>query len=426
MRTVVPAGIMLAAKSAVLFSFIATEIQAFLQIHHPEHLEQSSHHLPVFHLGFTFSFPVYQTGINSGTLLRWTKGFEIPDTPGKDVCQLLQCEIDNLHLPVKVTALINDAAGTIMSRAYSLPPSSIQTSIGMILGTGTNAVYVEKLANITKPLPGRFDDSTGSMLISIEWGSFDNKLAVLPCTSFDAELDSFSANPGNQIFEKRVSGMFLGELLRLTLVALYDDASLDLFKGTKDAQHTPIDMSGLRTRWSVDSTILSMAEADNSSNLQILKQAIQEAFGIWSSSVTLEEAKAVKKLAHAIGTRAGRLAGMSTAAVVLKTGLLEKSGHIQQPTHSTEVNNSGAASEAVMIGVDSTAASKNFDEDVLVDIAFDGSVIEFYPGFDAIMRRTYHIIPGIGPAGEKKIKFGLAKDGSSVGAAIIALLATNT
>lgn len=30
-------------------------------------------------LGFTFSFPVMQTSINSGNLIRWTKGFSIDD-----------------------------------------------------------------------------------------------------------------------------------------------------------------------------------------------------------------------------------------------------------------------------------------------------------------------------------------------------------
>jgi len=30
-------------------------------------------------LGFTFSFPVKQTSISSGTLIRWTKGFKIED-----------------------------------------------------------------------------------------------------------------------------------------------------------------------------------------------------------------------------------------------------------------------------------------------------------------------------------------------------------
>lgn len=100
---------------------------------------------------------------------------------------------------------MHDAAGTIMSRAYSLPPSLIQTTIVIILGTGTNCVYLEKLENIVKlPVMEEYDRLIGSMLVSTEWGSFENKLAVLPSTPFDQELDYFSPNPGNQMFEKRV------------------------------------------------------------------------------------------------------------------------------------------------------------------------------------------------------------------------------
>jgi hexokinase len=62
----------------------------------------------------------------------------------------------------------------------------------------------------------------------------------------------------------------------------------------------------------------------------------------------------------------------------------------------------------------------------VIDIAVDGSVVEFYPGFENYMREALRSVDGIGPAGEKKIRIGIAKDGSSVGAAIIALLATKS
>lgn len=59
----------------------------------------------------------------------------------------------------------------------------------------------------------------------------------------------------------------------------------------------------------------------------------------------------------------------------------------------------------------------------IVDIGVDGSLIEFYPGFEAYMREALRAVKGIGAVGEKRIRIGIAKDGSSVGAAIIALLA---
>ena len=39
------------------------------------------------------------------------------------------------------------------------------------------------------------------------------------------------------------------------------------------------------------------------------------------------------------------------------------------------------------------------------------------------MRQVFRIIKGIGPEGERRIRIGLTKDGSSVGTAIIAMLA---
>ena len=51
-----------------LAKFVATETEDL----HPEPNKQRE-------LGFTFSFPVKQTSIASGTLIRWTKGFNIED-----------------------------------------------------------------------------------------------------------------------------------------------------------------------------------------------------------------------------------------------------------------------------------------------------------------------------------------------------------
>lgn len=40
-------------------------------------------------LGFTFSFPMHQSSLCYGTLVRWTKGFENPDVVDRDVAELL-------------------------------------------------------------------------------------------------------------------------------------------------------------------------------------------------------------------------------------------------------------------------------------------------------------------------------------------------
>lgn len=228
-KILIPRELMASGTSKDLFLFLARQIEAFLRIHHNEHFEahllrrrEGNTEEDLFDLGFTFSFPVRQCGINRGTLIRWTKGFNIPDAVGHDVCALLQSAIDELSLPVRVAALVNDTVGTLMARSYT-SPGETGTFIGAIFGTGTNGAYVEKTKNITKlqhMKDAHFEDSTGEMIINAEWGSFDNHMSVLPTTVFDDELDADSNNPGVQMFEKRVSGMFLGEILRRALLSL--------------------------------------------------------------------------------------------------------------------------------------------------------------------------------------------------------------
>ncbi|XP_048459782.1 hexokinase HKDC1-like isoform X2 [Rhincodon typus] len=51
-------------------------------------------------LGFTFSFPYKQIGLDQGILLNWTKGFNIPHCVGKDVVQLLREAIQRWQVPM--------------------------------------------------------------------------------------------------------------------------------------------------------------------------------------------------------------------------------------------------------------------------------------------------------------------------------------
>ena len=62
------------------------------------------------HLGLTFSFPVEQTALASGTLLTWTKGFSATNAVGNDIVQLLQNAFDKKGVRVKCVALINDVS----------------------------------------------------------------------------------------------------------------------------------------------------------------------------------------------------------------------------------------------------------------------------------------------------------------------------
>ena len=77
-KATVPAKLQTAKTSEELFGFIADHLKEFLDKYHPEYCDKHTNAKEEwFRLGFTFSFPVIQTGINSGKLMRWTKGFSI-------------------------------------------------------------------------------------------------------------------------------------------------------------------------------------------------------------------------------------------------------------------------------------------------------------------------------------------------------------
>ncbi|KIH91505.1 hexokinase [Sporothrix brasiliensis 5110] len=405
-KAAVPKELMVAKTAKELFRFIAQHIDSFIKEHHYDHYE---HHVRrretmsnpegyrdehIFRLGFTFSFPVEQVGINKGFLIRWTKGFDIPDAIGKDVCALLQEEIDLLHLPVKVAALVNDTVGTLMARSYT-SPGKTGALLGAIFGTGTNGAYIEKLSKIKKKLEGEYDESTGEMVLNTEWGSFDNQLNVLPNTTFDIKLDSESVNPGIQMFEKRVSGMFLGEILRIVLVSLLQDKSVQLFHDDNSNHNdwksttTIAPDSGIFKKWGLDSAIMSVAALDNTPDLGTLRQELDTQLDVYSPS--MEDAQAVKAIADAIGRRAARLSAVAVGGIVLQSGLLA------DPTYGDEP----------------------------IDIGVDGSLVEHYPHFRTMIYDALKAIDGIGEKGAERIRIGIAKDGSGVGAALIALVAAS-
>ncbi|MCJ1409766.1 glucokinase [Ptychographa xylographoides] len=431
-KVAIPQELMVAKTAEELFAFLARQIQVFLKIHHEDHYEAGVRRRKTmsasegykdeenFHLGFTFSFPVHQVGINSGTLIRWTKGFDIDDAIGKDVCALLQTEIDKLHLPVKVAALVNDTVGTLMARSYT-SPGKTGTLLGAIFGTGTNGAYVEKLDKVTKMenLNGAdYDKSTGEMIINTEWGSFDNQLSVLPNTPYDQQLDKASVNPGIQMFEKRVSGMFLGEILRRAIISIMKTKDINFLRdehsGVNELHSTTTiaENSALYKPWGIDTSFLSIVQEDHSPTLRIVRQTLERDLAV--SAASYEDAEAVKLLVGAIGKRAARLSAVAMAAIVISTGRLHKDS-ISTTTPAITTEGKSAQTE------DNTATE--VQEEDIIDIGVDGSVVEYYPGFEDYLREALREVTDIGPEGEKRIRIGIAKDGSGVGAALIALVA---
>ncbi|KAM5236449.1 hexokinase HKDC1 [Ctenodactylus gundi] len=205
-----------------LFEYVADCLADFMVTKELQHKK-----LP---LGFTFSFPCRQTKLEEGFLLSWTKKFKARGVQETDVVsRLTKAMRKHKDLDVDILALVNDTVGTMMTCAYDDP----YCEVGVIIGTGTNACYMEDMSNIDL-----VEGDEGRMCINTEWGAFGDDGALEDIrTEFDRELDLGSLNPGKQLFEKMISGLYLGELVRLILLKMAK-AGL-LFGGEKSsALHT--------------------------------------------------------------------------------------------------------------------------------------------------------------------------------------------
>ncbi|CCF59160.1 hypothetical protein KAFR_0G01260 [Kazachstania africana CBS 2517] len=376
-------------SSADLFSYMARRTKVFMHKYHPEVFEKG--YGKSLKLGFTFSYPVDQNSLNSGTLLRWTKGFNIKDAVGSDVVQLYQDQLDDLGLDmINIVALTNDTIGTFLSLCYSSgSPESIkkgeisQPVIGAIFGTGTNGCYMEKVTNIGKlseeTREKLINEGKEEMCINTEWGSFDNDLKYLPTTKYDIDIDQkFSNNPGYHLFEKRVAGMFLGEILRNVLVDLHDrHLILNQFRTHDQLPHR------LKTPFELSSDVMARIEIDDSSTLRETELSFLQRLRL---PTTFSERKAIQMIVRAISRRSAYLAAVPMAAILIKTGVLNKRYHGE------------------------------------VEIGCHGAIFEFYPGFRTMLREGLALTP-IGSDGERKIHLRLTKNSSGVGSALCALVA---
>jgi len=306
-------------------------------------------------LGFTFSFPVQQHSLVSGDLIRWTKGFTAEGVEGQDVVRLLKEALKRKKSDaVDVVALVNDTTGTMMSCGFD----DHNVVAGLILGTGTNACYMENLDKVDKWDGDNLDPR--EVIINSEWGAFgDNGVLNWLLTDHDKRVDGESLNPSQQLFEKMISGMYLGEIVRQVCLDLVSKGLLFNGKASNKFQ----------TKMSFLTKFVSDIEShDNNKLVQVLKELDVEG--------STKDHEVLKRVCTSVSKRAARLAAAGLAAIVEK---------IQKPTCT---------------------------------IAVDGSLFKLHPKFKGYMQETIQeLLP------ESNIKLMLSEDGSGKGAALIAAVA---
>jgi len=314
-------------------------------------------------LGFTFSFPCLQEDLTKARLVSWTKGFKCSGCVGEDVVELLRAALARRHdVDIDVTAVLNDTTGTLMSCAHK----NRKCRVGVIVGTGTNACYMERLRNVE--LWDEDMDDPRQVIINTEWGAFgDNGVLDFLRTEYDEDVDVNSLNPGTQKFEKMISGMYMGEIVRLILAKFAVEGLLFGGKSTEK----------LLTRNSIDTSFVSKVESDAKGVYNKTREALKM---MDIENASDEDCENVRLICSRVSTRAAYLVSAAVATILNK---------MRRP-HTT-------------VGV-------------------DGSVYRYHPHFHDLMEQK--IAELTHP--DYKSDLMLSEDGSGRGAALVAAVAVRT
>lgn len=290
---------------------------------------------------------------------------------GEDVVAALVAEFKAAGTTVCIPAILNDTVATICAALYNNPA----TCAGIILGTGTNCAYIERVDRLSKgkKLPAGYKAHGEFMVVNTEWG--DARSKALPVLEEDVWVDCASANPGFGIFEKAISGLYMGEVARRLILRLATDA--ELF-----GEDVPYLLTQQQT---FDSAALSAIDTDESPDLKETQRQLKRSFGIRNPS--RHQLEVVKEVCWLVSLRSAKLCAAAIAAVL---------------DHSPDAKKlAGSGEERVL--------------------AVDGSVFTKYPGYRVVVRQQLELL--IGKVEAEKVKLELAHDASVLGAAVVAATA---
>ncbi|MED6263912.1 Hexokinase-2 [Characodon lateralis] len=148
------------------------------------------------------------------------------------------------------------------------------------------------------------DGDEGQMCVNTEWGAFgdDGGLEDLR-TDIDREIDAGSLNPGKQLFEKMISGMYMGELVRLILVKMARDQLLFQGKTTPE----------LLTTGCFSTNHIFAIESDNDEEGLASSEKVLRSLGL---DPTADDCAATRRICQIVSTRAAHLCASTLAAVM--------------------------------------------------------------------------------------------------------------
>nr|KYP53157.1 putative hexokinase-like 2 protein [Cajanus cajan] len=287
----------LAGTSEEITDYVATEIAKFVS-GHPE-IEESAG-AKKKKMGFTLSYPVDEVMPFAATTFQ-RKGSNDPVRKG--MVKDLNRALTNHGMKMHVSSLVDETIGGLAGGRYY----NTESVAAITLGMSTNAAYVEPAEEVANELTQ--SPNSSELVISMEWGNFSSPR--LPLTSYDASVDAESSNPGSGTFEKLISGMYLGEVVRHVLLKLAKETAL--FGSSVPPK--------LMTPYLLRSFDMAAMHQDTSEDREIVGEKLREVFEIGSCSPMAREV--VAEVCDIVTERGARLAGAGIVGIIKKLGRIE-------------------------------------------------------------------------------------------------------
>jgi hexokinase len=313
-----------------------------------------------YHLGLSIAFAIEQKDVNSSKLIEWSKfewgkGLRVSGVIGQDVASLLREAFKREGINnITISATANDTIATQMAVAYL----DQNCRMGLVVGPGFNF----SATGIKLPDGNELDE-----LINFEAGSFDKD--VLVQTQYDVRLDRESVSPGEHRLEKKISGTYMPEIVRLIVS---DFASkTQFFNGWRETA----DAFG-NAYWFTTEYMSEIAKDDDKSLRKV--EELLNKLGVLQSSPT--ERQLLQKICHLVAQRSARLVATALVATIEK---------MQLP----------------------------------LTVAVDGNVYAQYPNFEGMVKSGVEEL--LGKERGEKIHLFFQKDASGFGAAVMAAVAAN-
>ena len=386
----IPAEMLVTPNGRELFDYIALKLLEFVKQYKLKRRRIS--------LGFTFSFPCKQYGLTQSILVKWCKGFSVGGVVGTDVVRQLKDALKRqlaglVEAYIDVVAVINDTTGTLVACASK----HRDCRIGLIVGTGFNACYMERLDRCEK-WPANYT-SPKQVIVNCEWGAMGDNSQRRELdryrNEFDQRLDAESVNPRNQTYEKMVSGMYIGELLRLAMLKLHNGGHL--FAGERRARRAASSPSSSPPAGTDRSAVSPNGETSESRRhlLNVRNVLNGKHLSLLAKDELADSFEEATKLMGELNIKRFSQADLSLV-VRLGAAIMNRSAHLVASGVSALLERMPRPSNTV--------------------VGYDGSVIKYHPYF---LRRLVDKTGQL-TARELRFEFVQSSDGSGIGAAVVA------